>query len=207
VASSAETPRPAPPVATMAAWTDPAPLAELAKSCAWAPVDASPDDPSALSCQVHFEQTCNPIDCDIDYQDRCLPACKATCQGCAEACRTTCSACAAPCASEDCRTRCAATTGACLQSCLKDEDHCASGTCGAELDACFKVYQAAFEKSNCERLRPKFSACVEACVEHPPRDVLREESEFMRGHACQNRCVSSVLGTRCGVFLANFRIF
>jgi hypothetical protein len=208
-ASASAAPKaPPPPSAPLGAWTDPGALAELARSCDFAPVDPSPEEPSALSCQVHFEQTCNPIDCDIDFQDRCLPACKATCEGCAAGCRKTCSACAAPCTGKDCRAACAETTGNCLQECLQAEDHCSTGTCSQALDDCSRDHQAAFEKSKCERLRPKFSACVDRCLEHPPREITDAESNsFLRGMACQDRCVTSVLGNACGQFRANFRIF
>jgi hypothetical protein len=165
-----------PPEEHVLAWTDPAPLAELTKSCAaQAPgivrpkgVDKDYWEASPLSCAYGlYGQSCVVDPCFNEQKDVCHDKCERTCDGCAQGCTASCTTCKKACAQGDtaCARTCAASCASCRQECLFAKDRCASGQCAKRYEECRKETQAKWVSSGCQKGCRDFYACVDRCPE------------------------------------------
>lgn len=146
------------------AWTDPVVIDRLVSDCRWAPPEEpGAEKPPPLSCALAIpEQSCVPDPCFEARNQKCEPACKATCDGCGDTCAAGCESCKASCADDACRRTCATRCGECRQACLSTKDQCATGKCRLEQRACDAKLAAEWTQGGCTAACARFRAC-DAC--------------------------------------------
>lgn len=191
------------------AWTSDEAVTGLAASCNWKSdcltevqeaaskstdilqgVSAACEPYVPLACAVVLQQSCAPDACaQVDYH--CVPECNRQCDQCSGECTKGCDACKASCKDDACRAACARGCGECHDACLKKLDHCSSAECAAESEACFAGQAAAWEATDCAKVCPSVTACVEKC----PRQGDQPEYAFF-GSACPESCFKR-LGKGC----------
>ena len=176
------------PSGPILAWTDPAAIEGLTKSCSFAPPPApDSDSPDALSCALPMEQSCVYDPCFNKTQD-CQGKCVDTCTSCGTACASSCDGCKSKCTDDACRRACATTCGSCRQDCLGARDKCSTAGCAAVGgDACYAAEKKAWKANGCTGICAKYNACAEKCT-HNADDSTWD--------ACRTKCGTS-LGKKC----------
>src|SRR5205085_380665 len=109
------------------------------------------------------------------------------------------------CRDDACRSACAARCGTCRQTCLREEDHCASGECSQAMVACSEKPNKDYAESDCPKLRPKLAPCVDDCVEKVNKKS-KDGATFMEMRDCQSKCEERVM-PGCGRFFSLYRIY
>jgi hypothetical protein len=150
-----------------AAWTDPYPLAQLAKDCAWKPPEPTEEEKAIgashpMGCERIPEQICQADAC-LGTAYECFPECNKTCGGCGEACVSSCESCKSTCKDDACRKACAQKCGECHQQCVVGLDHCTTGHCSEVMADCGKKELAEWRKASCDKVCEKVSECANNC--------------------------------------------
>jgi len=166
-------------------WTDSRVVSALAESCTFTP-GPPPEGPTMwapenpFACRFAMQQACVRTDCG-DAEETCKDGCQSTCASCDARCTTACGSCEATCSDLTCRQACAATTAECKQACVGAMERCESGGCEKQLDACFGVEKALYDKNHCDERCEARHKCVFACP-------VRGDENNGRLTACEERC-------------------
>jgi hypothetical protein len=152
---------PPPDAGPITAWTDPAAIDALARSCAY---DPTVRGRGPLACASPIEQACVADPCEHEEIGACHGACVSTCAACGGSCVSQCEACKAPCKDDACRRACATSCGQCRQACVTALDRCTTGHCAEEYKACRTRLVSSWIANKCDAVCKPFDACLNACA-------------------------------------------
>jgi len=151
--------------ATIVAWTDPAAIDQLARSCAFEPsgVRESEDGPGPLSCDLRYDQACVADPCFHEDREACRKDCTSTCTSCGKTCAGACESCKAGCSDDRCRRTCAESCGRCRQECVGARDRCATAQCREVYRTCRVALVTKWLASGCDAVCRRLTKCNADC--------------------------------------------